>query len=238
VFSISRFVTDSIVDTGTPRQRVYTVLNGIDPSAWDPTTDGSEVRRELGVPLDAPVLASVSRLFAQKGQRELLQALARVRREIPDVRLLIVGADAVEVHGGSFTSELQALARELGVADRVIFTGPRSDIPRIMAACDVFSMPSLKEPFGLVFLEAMAMKRPVVAVNDGGTPEVVENGKSGLLAPARDIDALARNVLALLRDPGKRAAMGAYGRSRVIDYFNVQRMARDAAVAYRMILDR
>jgi glycosyltransferase involved in cell wall biosynthesis len=238
VFGISRFVTDSVVATGTPRERVYTILNGIDPSGWDPTTDGSAVRRELGVPPNAPLLASVSRLFAQKGQRELLQALARVRREIPDVWLLVVGADAVEVHGGSFTSELRALARELGVADRVIFTGGRSDVPQIMAACDVFSMPSVKEPFGLVFLEAMAMQKAVVAINDGGTPEVVEDGKCGLLAPARDIEALARNIVVLLKDPGKRAEMGAYGRSRVLDYFNAERMARDAGDAYDAVLAR
>ena len=183
VFSISRFVTETVVATGTPRERVHTVLNGIDLHGWDPQIDGTGIRRELGIPADAPLLASVSRLFGQKGQRELLQALARVRRAQPDVWLLIVGADALEVHGGSFTDELQVLARELGVADRVVFTGPRSDIPRIMAACDVFTMPSFEEPFGLVFLEAMAMKRPVVSLNNGGTPEVVEHGRSGLLSP-------------------------------------------------------
>jgi glycosyltransferase involved in cell wall biosynthesis len=179
----------------------------------------------------------VSRLFAQKGQRELLQALARVRRKQPDVWLLVVGADAVEVHGGSFTQELEVLARDLGVADRVVFTGARSDIPRIMAACDVFALPSFEEPFGLVFLEAMAMQRPIVAVNNGGTVEVVEHGRSGLLSPPYDIDALADNIVTLLTNADLRARFGAYGRSRVLDTFNAQRMARDAGRAYRAILN-
>jgi glycosyltransferase involved in cell wall biosynthesis len=167
-----------------------------------------------------------------------LLALARVRAEIPNVRLLVVGADAVAVHGGSFTSELKTLANELGIAGSVTFTGERSDIAPIMAACDVFSMPSREEPFGLVFLEAMAMQRPVVAVNDGGTPEVVEHGQSGLLAPAHDDAALASNILTLLRDPELRARMGAYGRSRVLEYFNTHRMARDAGDAYEAVLSQ
>jgi glycosyltransferase involved in cell wall biosynthesis len=236
VFSISRFVTETVVATGTPRERVHTILNGIDLSGWDPRVDGQGVRREFGIPPQAPLLASVSRLFAQKGQRELLRAFARVRAKEPDVWLLVVGADAVEVHGGSFTHELRELARELGVTDRVVFTGPRSDIPQIMAACDVFALPSFEEPFGLVFLEAMAMERPVVSLNNGGTPEVVEHGRSGLLSAAQDIDALADNIVTLLGDPGLRARFGAAGRSRVLEHFTAERMARDAGRAYEAIV--
>jgi glycosyltransferase involved in cell wall biosynthesis len=236
VFSISRFVTGTIVATGTPAERVHTVLNGIDPSRWDPRIDGSEIRREFSIPMEAPLLASVSRLFTQKGQRELLHALARVRKRVPDVRLLIVGADALEVHGGSFTAELRVLARDLGVADCVVFTGERPDIPRIMAACDVFTMPSQEEPFGLVFLEAMAMQKPVVALNDGGAPEVVEHGRSGLLSPAGDIDALAGNIVTLIADAPLRARMGEHGRARVLKYFNAERMAHDAGDAYAALL--
>ena len=237
IFAISRFVARTVIDTGTPPQRVHTVLNGIDTARWDPSLDGSRVRAELGVPAGAPLLASVSRLFWGKGQRELLRALALVRRQIPGVRLLVVGADAVDVHGSSFTEELRGLARELGVLDGVVFTGERSDIPQVMAACDVFAMPSIEEPFGLVFLEAMAMQRPVVSLDNGGTPEVVEHGRSGLLSPQGDIDSLAGNIVTLLRDPELRARMGAYGRARVLDYFNAPRMARDAARAYDAVLE-
>jgi glycosyltransferase involved in cell wall biosynthesis len=236
VFSISRFVTRTIVRTGTPEHRVHTILNSVDPSRWDPTVDGSGVRREFDVPAGAPLLVSVSRLFAQKGHRELFRALALVRRHVPDVRLLVVGADAIEVHGGSFTEELKVLARELGVADRVVFAGERSDIPEIMAACDVFTLPSVEEPFGLVFLEAMAMQKPVVSLSNGGTPEVVEHGLSGLLAPPNDVDALAAHIVTLLEDPELRARMGAFGRTRVLEYFNTRRMADDAGNAYEALL--
>jgi glycosyltransferase involved in cell wall biosynthesis len=239
VFSISRFVTATVVATGTPRERVHTVLNGVDPAGWDPRVDGSGIRREFGIPAEAPLLASVSRLFGQKGQRELFRALARVRSgsSAPDVWLLVVGADALQVHGSSFTAELKALAQELGISDRVVFTGERSDVAEIMAACSVFALASVEEPFGLVFLEAMAMQKPVIALNDGGTPEVVEHGRAGLLSAAGDIGAMASNILTLLGDAALRTRMGAYGRARVLDYFNAQRMARDAGKAYESIVD-
>ena len=107
--------------------------------------------------------------------------------------------------------ELAALADELGVDDSVVFTGRRSDVARLMAAADVFAMPSLEEPFGLVYLEAMAMRLPVVALDSGGTPEVVEHGRSGLLSAPGDIDALAANIVELLSDAGPA---GPHGRAR------------------------
>jgi glycosyltransferase involved in cell wall biosynthesis len=236
VFAISRFVANTVVETGTPQERVHTVLNGIDPSRWDPATPRDDFRRELSVPLGAPLLASVSRLFGEKGQRELLRAFALVRREVPDVWLAVVGADALDVHGSSFTAELKQLAKELGILDRVLFTGERSDVPRVMAAADVFTMPSYNEPFGLVFLEAMAMRRPVVAVNNGGTPEVVEDGRSGFLVSYKDVETLAARIVTLLRQKDLRERMGDYGRARVLDYFNARRMADDAGLAYEAIL--
>jgi glycosyltransferase involved in cell wall biosynthesis len=133
---------------------------------------------------------------------------------------------------------MQELARELGLGEAVIFTGGRSDVREIMAACDVFSMPSDEEPFGLVYLEAMAMERPVVALDNGGTPEVVEHEQSGLLSAHQDIPAFAANLVALLRDPDRRARMGARGRERVLTRFSAQRMARDAGDAYEAIVAR
>jgi len=238
VFSISRYVTRTLLDMGKSAAAIHTILNGIDPAKWEPTIDGTDLRRELGVPEHAPVLASVSRLFSWKGQRELLRAFALVQKEIPDAHLLIVGADAQEVEGTSFSAELKTLARSLGIAGSVIFTGPRSDVPRVMAAADLFTMPSFEEPFGLVFLEAMAMRKPVVALDNGGTPEVVEHGRSGLLCAPQDIPALSANILTLLRDAPLRARMGEYGRAQVLERFNARRMAADAAAAYERLLAR
>jgi glycosyltransferase involved in cell wall biosynthesis len=236
VFGISRYVTGTVASVGRPLSDIYTVPNAIDTARWDPSIDGSAVRRELGVADGTTLLASVSRLFSWKGQRELLQAFALARAVLPNLELLIVGADAADVHGGSFTAELRQLAASLQLTEHVRFTGARSDIPQVMAACDIFSLPSFEEPFGLVFLEAMAMAKPVVAIDNGGTPEVVEHGLSGLLSAPWDIPSLAANILTLARDPEKRARFGAHGRQRVLDYFNAPRMARDAERAYEAIL--
>ena len=236
VFSISNYVTSTVVGMGRPPGSIHTVLNAIDTARWDPSIDGLAVRKELGIAPDVPLLASVSRLFSWKGQRELLQAFAVARAQIPTLKLLIVGADATDVHGGSFTAELKQLATQLNVLEHVVFTGARSDIPQVMAACDVFTLPSFEEPFGLVFLEAMAMAKPVVAVDNGGTPEVVEHGRWGLLSPPYDIPALAANITTLVNDPELRSRLGREGRARVLDYFNAQRMARDAERAYEKIL--
>jgi glycosyltransferase involved in cell wall biosynthesis len=235
VFSISKYVTSTVAAMGRAESDIHTVLNAIDTSRWDPAVDGSSLRAELGIPPDAPLLASVSRLFEWKGQRELLRAFAQVRAERQDLKLMIVGYDA-SGHDHPYTRELKQLAADLDVSDHVVFTGERSDIPRVMAACDVFTLPSFEEPFGLVFLEAMAMAKPVVAVNNGGTPEVVEHGRSGLLSPPWDIPALAANIATLVREPELRGRLGRYGRERVIQYFNAERMTRDAERAYDAVL--
>jgi glycosyltransferase involved in cell wall biosynthesis len=235
VFSISQYVTGTVVGMGRPATDVHTVLNAIDPNLWDPATDGASLRQELGIPLDVPLLASVSRLFSWKGQRELLQAFALARGEHPSLRLMIVGEDATGPKG-EYARELKELAQKLNVADAVLFTGPRKDVARVMAACDVFTLPSFEEPFGLVFLEAMAMKRPVVGIDNGGTPEVVEHGKSGLLSPPWDIPALADNIRQLVSDAELRRRLGEHGRERVVSFFNTRRMAAEAAQAYEAVL--
>jgi glycosyltransferase involved in cell wall biosynthesis len=236
VLGISEYVTGTVVGMGRPAQDVSTVLNCVDVTSWNPEADGGAIRREFGIAADAPLIASVSRLFAWKGQRELLQSFAAARRELPALKLLIVGADEREAHSGSFTAELKQLAAQLGVSEHVIFTGARSDVPQIMAACDVFTLPSFEEPFGLVYLEAMAMRRPIAALDNGGTPEVVEHGKAGLLSAPYDIAAYTANILTLLRDPAMRARMGEYGRKRVIEFFNAPRMAAETAAVYEKLL--
>jgi glycosyltransferase involved in cell wall biosynthesis len=229
---VSRFVARSLVDHAYPSKKTYAVLNAIDPAAWDYRLDPGPVRLALGIPSGAPVVACAARLFRGKGQDDVIRALAVIRPEFPDARLLIIGDDDRQAMRTSFTLELKAMARDLGVLDRVIFTGYRADMAALLAASDVFALPSSGEPFGLVFLEALAMKKPVVALDNGGTPEVVEHGASGLLSPPGDQAGLAANLLMLLRDPALRTRMGEYGRRQVEARFTPDRMARDTEKVY------
>jgi glycosyltransferase involved in cell wall biosynthesis len=234
IVGVSSHTASSFVKAGYRPDRVHAVLNAIDPSRWDPSLDPAPGRASLGVPHDAPLVVSVARLFRGKGHFELVSALALVKRKHPNVRLAVVGSDYPADSGT--TRMLEEHASKLGIGENVIFTGQRSDIAALMAACDVFALPSFEEPFGLVFAEAMAMKRPVVALTDGGTPEVVEHGKCGLLSPPGDIDALAANLVRLLDDRALRTQFGEYGRSRVEQHFTPQRLASDFAALYARIL--
>ena len=234
IVGVSSHTARTFVQAGYRSDRVHSVLNAIEPSHWDPSLDPAPGRASLEVPDGAPLIVSVARLFRWKGHFELLSALALVKRQYPNVRLAIVGSDYPAESGT--TQMLKEHARELGIGENVLFTGQRSDVALLLAACDVFSLPSFEEPFGLVFAEAMAMKRPVAALTNGGTPEVVEHGKCGLLSDPGDIDALAANLLLLLADPALRAQFGEYGRSRVEQHFTPQRMASDFAALYERML--
>lgn len=236
LIGVSEFVARSLVEYGYDREKTYAVLNAIDLPRWDFRRSGAAIRRELGIPAQAPLLVCAARLFRGKGQDQLIHALPPVVREFPDLRLLIVGRDDLQAMRGSFTEELKALALEHGVSQNVIFTGLRSDMPDVMAAADVFALPSDEEPFGLVFAEAMAMKKPVVAVDNGGTPEVVENGRTGLLSKPGDIAGISVNLLTLLRDPALRARMGEAGRRVVEARFTAERMAADVGRVYGSLL--
>jgi glycosyltransferase involved in cell wall biosynthesis len=226
--AVSSFVAQTLVDSGHRPERIHVVLNAIDTGRWNPGTGRDEIRREFGIGADAPVVLTVCRLFEAKGARQLIEALPAIRAHHPDVRLLIVGSEMQ--HG--FKKELEDLARDLGLGDNVTFTGQRRDVPELMAAADVYAMPSQWEPFGLVFAEAMAMRLPVIALDNGGTPEVVTHGVTGLLSPLGDQQALASNLCTLLCDPERRAAMGDRGRARVVDHFPLTRMARDIEHVY------
>lgn len=238
IVGVSRFVAESVVAAGQDPAKVHWVLNSIDAADWDPRTDGSSVRQQYDISPDVPVVSIMSRLFKWKGHTELLHALALVKERGVDFKLLLVGEDDTRTTPGKgpYSEELKALTRELGLTDYVIFTGYRSDIARLFAASDVFVMPSFEEPFGLVYLEAMAMSRPVVAAASGGAVEVIEDGVTGFLSPRGDIPALADNISRLLLDPTLRQAMGTAGRRRVEQDFTPRRMARDVEVVYEQVL--
>ncbi|MEP7048803.1 MAG: glycosyltransferase family 4 protein [Pseudomonadota bacterium] len=237
LIGVSNFVAGSLINGGGyASNKTRGVLNAIDLAAWDFATDPGPVRADLGIASDAPVLICVARVFKTKGQGLLIEALGLLKNELPNIKLLIVGQDYPP--GNNYTDELKALAERLGVSHNVIFTGLRNDVPRLMAAADIMAMPSFEEPFGLVYAEAMAMKKPVIAFDNGGTPEVVEHEKSGLLSPQDDVPALAANIKRLVMDAKLRAEMGEYGRRQVEKRFVPQRLAEDVAGVYRELLGR
>jgi glycosyltransferase involved in cell wall biosynthesis len=240
VVAISRFVAESLAARGYARDKIFVVHNALDVTRWDPNQSGTDVRAELGIPSDAPVVGIASRLFKWKGHGYLVDALAIVKRTLPAVRLVIVGEDdpRADPGSGSYRAQLEQQARQLGLADNVQFTGFRTDVPRSMAAFDVFAHPSWEEPFGMVFLEAGAMNKPVVCWASGGAPEVIVDGETGLLVERGSVEGLARALLTLLQDPVMRQRMGEAGRRRATQVFSPRAMCAAMLDVYRATLNR
>ncbi|MEL6984651.1 MAG: glycosyltransferase family 4 protein, partial [Actinomycetota bacterium] len=230
--AVSAFVADSL--TGAGLEPTHVVLNAIETDRWTPGEGREDARAELGIEPEAPTVVTACRLFPEKGVAELITAMAEVCQTVPEARLVVVGRDTSS--DGSYRRSLDELVAASGLTDNVIFTGQRSDVPRLMAAGDVFAMPSFEEPFGLVFAEAMAMELPVVALDNGGTREIVVNGETGLLSQPGDHEALVDHLRSLLVDPERRAKLGAAGRHHVLTRFDVSRMAEDTSAVYRQVL--
>jgi len=208
-----------------PPQKVHTVHYGIAPTLPDLTMRAA-FRAELGIPLDAPVLGSVCRLIEQKGLTFALRAFAQIAPHFPEAHYVIIG-------DGALREPLRAEADALGVATRVHFAGWRADAAARMVAFDVFVMPSLWEGFGLVLLEAMAARLPIIASAVSALPEIVRDGETGLLCAPRDVACLAERMVRLLSARDLATRLGAHGEARLRAEFSVSKMVDRTLAVYR-----
>jgi phosphatidyl-myo-inositol dimannoside synthase len=202
---------------GVPPPRVHTIYNCLDP-LWAATAQDNPTQ-------SARYLLCVCRLARTdryKGVEDLIAALGIVTGQLPDLHLVVVG-------DGDDAARLKAIAGKGAAARRIEFRGAVDDaeLRRLYAGCVIFAMPSCKEGFGLVFLEAMAHGKPVIAADSAGTPEVILHGETGLLVPYRDRQKLAEAIVALAGDPERARAMGERGRERVRQRFSYQRYLGD-----------
>lgn len=206
-------------------RKVVTILNGIDLQRFA-GVERDLFRRELGLTAEQPLLGTVGRLVPVKNQALLLRAFALLRPEHAQARLVVVG-------DGPERAALERLAVELGLAASVIFTGSRRDIPQIMAALDIFILPSFSEGLSLTLLEAMAAGKPVVATRVGGNPEVVADGLNGLLVPSDDDAGLAAALRRLLREgDGVARKLAQAGQQQVVEKFSLEAMVHAYEAIY------
>jgi glycosyltransferase involved in cell wall biosynthesis len=198
--------------------RIVVVENGIDLARFGQEPDRVAAREALGLPRDAPVVGALGRLDRQKGHDLLVRALPELARAHPGVVVAIAGE-------GHERDALVALARELGVADRLRLLGHREDVERFLAAIDVFAMPSRWEGFGLALVEALAAGRRCVATAVDSLPEVM--GGAGALVPPEDPAALAKALAAALAEPGAGRVDAALTRARAFDVNGMVRRYED-----------
>jgi glycosyltransferase involved in cell wall biosynthesis len=217
LIAVSRSIEHKLIDEQRVQAPVRLIYNGVDLSRYDHQQPCCTLPEEYGMEPGSQIVGVVARLEPEKGHPTLLEAWPLVLRAVPDAYLLIVGE-------GSRREALEAQARELRIAHRVVFTGRRDDVPAVTAALDVAVLPSYREAQGLSILEAMALSRPVVASNVGGIPEMITHGQTGLLVAPHDPAALADAITLLLRDHPYADTLGRAGHDMVHDRFCIQLM--------------
>lgn len=231
VVGVGEAVRQALVQNeGIPSPRVDVIYNGIDLA---PFANGHEhralVRREIGIDGDAFLIIQVARLDYLKDHATAIHTLDAVLRQQPKARLVLVGE-------GPERQALEALVRERHLDSHVLFLGLRSDVPRLLAGADAFLLTSISEGIPLTLIEAMAAGVPVVATQVGGVAEVLEDGQSGLLAPAKDASALADRLLRIAADARLRHELSVNGRERARLRFSEQQMHQQYARLYREML--
>ncbi len=239
---VDRFVTVSEVLKKTliekhkiPEGKVVKIYNGIEiekyrPNGKEVRSQKSEVRREFGLAKDAPVIGAIGRMVWQKGFEYLIESIPTIIETLPQSKILIVG------DGPPLRERLEALSKELGVRDNVIFAGFRNDIKEILSAVDLLVVPSLLEGFPMIILEAMAMAKPIVATNIDGITEQITDGVNGILIPPKDPSALAKSVVRVLNDKELARTMGLAAREKVKQEFSVEKMVAKTEKIYLSLL--
>jgi glycosyltransferase involved in cell wall biosynthesis len=230
MIAVSHQVQDAWIAEGFDSRKFYVVHNGTPVNNRE---IDSNIRNELNIPEDIPVVIHIGRLSKHKGQHLLLQAAANVHQLGQEAVYLIVGKD-LEQHG-AYLKYLKHMACELGVNQSVHFLGHRADIPQLLALSDLLVLPSYTEGLPLVILEAMAAGLPVVATPVGGIPEVVIHQETGLLVPVEDFRALGVAILKLLQNPLLKNEMGNNGLNMVRKDFSVEKMCREVFNIYQKV---
>ena len=231
----SRFTRDHIAAAlGEPVGQIAVIYNGIDVERFRPPEPGAReaTRQSMGFGSEHIIVASVARLYSDKGTADMLEGLSRAHSRGVRAGALIVG-------DGPERPSLERRARELHLEGFVRFLGARSDIPEVLAAADLFvSTSRTREAFGIAIVEAMGLGLPVIATSVEGVPETVDEGRSGFLIPPHDPAAVGDAIADLARRPDQRLEFGQQGRRIAVERFDVRRMVAEYEALYTRLLDR
>jgi glycosyltransferase involved in cell wall biosynthesis len=223
-------IRQNLLEQGYDGRNIVVIRNGITLSRFAAKSRNAVLRRELGVPLAARLVAVFSRLNRFKGVEYFLDAASLLAGKFPDVYFLVVG-------DGLNKEELEEYARHLGLGQRIVFTGFRSDVPDLLSEVAISVLPSLSEGTSNTLLESMAAGVPVIATRVGGNPEVIVDGVSGLLVPPRDSAALAAAAARLLEDEELALALGLAGKCRVSELFSQEGSVLQTEHLYQRLVE-
>lgn len=225
--AISEAVRRSIAERqASPGDKVCVVLNGVSDPQLSSLAPRAAVRAAFGIPDDAPLVITSARLEREKGVETLIEAMSDVALQMPSCRCLVAGE-------GLAREWLQADLERRGLSQVVTLVGFQTDIHSLMAAADVFVLPSAFEPFGLALIEAMAVARPVIASRAGGPLEIIADGISGLLFSPGDAGDLASAIVQTLTHPDLAASLAVAARRVYLERFTARRMADELLPFYQ-----
>jgi len=221
--SLTKSMKDDVITfTRMPPERVKVVPLGIDLHRFNPSRfKKKDAQQYFGLPHNKKIVGVLGRLDKLKGQHILLQAVPEVVKRHPHVLFLLAGDETTGEHGHK--KYLMDLCRSLNIERYVTFLPFTEDVPRMMAALDVFVLPSFCETFGLVVVEAMAMQRPIIATNAGGVPEIITNGKTGLLIKPQNAKDTARAIHRMLSNTALRTSLARSARTVALKRYDFDR---------------
>jgi L-malate glycosyltransferase len=225
----SNAIRQILLSDGVPAARAVTVHEGIDLDRVAAALPAN-LHEELWLPHQAPIVGNVAALVPHKGQRHLIEAAALVVRQVPDARFVIAGQ-------GELRESLERQIKDHHLEKHVLLAGFRPDVLSVHKAFDIFVMSSLTEGLGTSLLDAMAAGKPIVATRTGGIPEVVVDGKTGILVPPRDHQAMADAIVRLLGDSSLRRCMGEAGLTHVRRKFTAEKMVEGTVRVYRAMMN-
>jgi glycosyltransferase involved in cell wall biosynthesis len=230
----SKLVNDKRID----ESRVEVLPIAVDVHDFKVTKDKTFLKKEMSLG-DRNVILFVGRKIFYKGPQILMRALPKIIQQNPKSLAIFVGPDySFSDKSKTYTDYLQAMAKKLNVQNNVFFAGyvPDDILKRYYGVSDIFVFPSIwQEPFGKAIIEAMSFEKPVIASNVGGIPEIIINGKNGLLVPPSDVEALAQSVNYLLNNPETAKTIGQKGREIVLQRYSFEKVAEKCSEIYRKI---
>jgi L-malate glycosyltransferase len=237
IIPVSRSIVAFMVGGGVAPDNIRVLYDGLDPARVKPQRTPEALRREYGLRPDQRVIGIVGNVRVWKGQETVLRALFEVLKAHPDVVCFFVGAST---HGDkAYQDKLNAMIAEADAGASVRFTGFQSDPASFVSLMSIVVHASIEpEPFGMVVLEAMAQRKPIVGSRAGGVVEMIVEGETGYTYQPGDHAELARRLIELLTAPERAAAMGEAGYRRLLESFSVQQYMSSIHSAYHAILDR
>ena len=223
IIAISREIKQNVIETcPIPEEKVKLIYNGVDLEKFNPEkTDSGRIRKEFIINEDELVIGMLGRFSYGKGHEEFLSAAKELLKKYQHLRFMIVGEPSSGE--GEYASRIKNLVKEYNIADKVIFTGFRSDIPDLLSSMDIFTFPSHSEAFGNALIEAMAMGKPSVCSNSAGVPEIAVEGKTGYFFKKQDADDLTVKLELLINSPERRITFGEAARYHVRQNFDLIR---------------